>query len=397
MRRTATRSGLALALIACGGRAAPPVDDPRPGKPPPAATSLEDIVLSSAGTCGHIAGGFAVCWGEWGDELLKVSVPAAGLSEVAELEIGHDFLEDPQQHYHDHFCVRDRQGAVQCWGNGHHGQLGSDAGDGTPTPTAVPGLPPIAQLALGAHHSCALDRAGQVWCWGSNQYGQAGIGKGPPTVARPTVVAGLGKITQLVAAMRDTCALADDREVYCWGENQAGTAGAPDAGNSIVWTPYRVTIASDSDQISGSYTTLCARKRDGKVVCWGYLTDQLGSAFEKRTTGDVPDISDAVQVATGYAHACAIRGDGSLWCWGKDDVGQLGDGGGRSAASPVAVALPGHAVAVVAGRDNTCARIDDRRWYCWGANRHGEIGPRRQSTIASPTALDLSQVELVSQ
>ena len=328
--------------------------------------------------------------------MLKVSAPAAALSDVAEIRVGHDFLQEPEQRYHDHLCALAGK-AVQCWGNGEQQQLGADAGTSSPTPTTVSSLPPATQLALGARHSCALTEAGETWCWGGNKWGQIGCGPGRETIPQPRKVEGLGKITQLAAAILDTCALTDEHEVYCWGENLRGEAGAPNNEKPVVWTPNRVAIASGSRQLAGDYSTLCALKLDGKIACWGYLTDQLGVAFEKSTAGAVPDIGDATAIAVGYSHACALRKDQTVWCWGKNEVGQLGDGGNESSARPTQVALPGRATAVVAASKSTCARLEDRRWYCWGENRNGQIGPGTQPLILTPSPLNLSQVDLASQ
>jgi len=329
--------------------------------------------------------------------MLKVSAPAAELADVAELRMGHDLLEEPQQHYHDHLCALLADKTVTCWGNGHQHQLGGDAGETSATPTPVNGLPPITQLALGAHHSCALSETGDVWCWGSNERGQIGVGRGLESIHRPAKVGGVEKVVQIIAATFNTCALTAAHEVYCWGENLSGEAGAANVGHPIVWSPHRVEIASGSRRLSGGYSTLCAVKLEGKIACWGYLTDQLGLTFERSTAGEVPDITDATAIAVGLKHACMVRRDGSVWCWGNDEAAQLGDGGGQNSARPVRVALPGRSITVVAGKRSTCARLDDRRWYCWGENRNGQIGPRELASIPTPTLLDLSQVDLAGQ
>jgi len=393
----------ALALVvaaACGPPSAPLTPQSPPPRPVPSATQVEEIILSPEGSCGRLEGGKALCWGSWGGAMFKVSGPAVELVDVADLRIGHDFLQEPQQAYHDHLCVLVNK-AVQCWGNGEQRQLGPDSGTSSPTPTIVSGLPPVAQLALGARHSCALTEAGDPWCWGGNKWGQLGIGPGRETIPQPTKVEGLGKITQLAASILDTCALTEGHEVYCWGENLRGEAGAPAVEKAVVWARNRITIASGSVQIGAGYSTLCALKMNGTIVCWGYVTAQLGIAFEKETSGMVPDIDDATAVAVGYSHSCALRRDQTVWCWGKNDAGQLGDGvdggDGETTAAPKPVVLPGRATAVVASTKSTCARLEDRRWYCWGENRSGQIGPRSEPLIATPTLLDLSQVDLASQ
>ena len=195
---------LALALVvaaACSSPSAPLAPQAPPPRPVPSATQVEEIILSPEGSCGRLEGGKALCWGSWGGAMFKVSGPVVELADVADLRIGHDFLQEPQQAYHDHLCVLVNK-AVQCWGNGEQRQLGPDSGTSSPTPTIVSGLPPVTQLALGARHSCALTEAGDPWCWGGNKWGQLGIGPGRETIPQPTKVEGLGKITQLAASIR---------------------------------------------------------------------------------------------------------------------------------------------------------------------------------------------------
>lgn len=339
-----------------------------------------------------LAGGTAVCWGRWDGQLLEVTTPVQGLSSIAELAIGHDVLEGAQQRYSDLFCVRDPRGAVRCWGNGHQGQLGAGGGDSSDVPVAIEPLPPAAQLALGSHHACALTTGGEVLCWGSNEYGQLGIGAGQAVVRRPAKVPLPSKVTQLVASSMGSCALDDHREVYCWGENLRGEAGAPNRTTRIAWTPHRVEFAAGSDALAASDSTTCALAHAGKIVCWGYVTDKLGPAFDAATSGELPDIEDGTAIAVGYSHVCAIRKDATLWCAGKADASQLGSPG-PDAWRPRQVALPGAVAQVAADKRDTCARLADRRWYCWGANRGGSIGPVGSSPIATPALLDLSLVE----
>jgi alpha-tubulin suppressor-like RCC1 family protein len=295
-----------------------------------------------------------------------------------------------EQHDVDHLCVRDHD-QVRCWGNGHHGQLGPDGGDHAAAPVTVE-LPRVTQLALGAHHACALTADRDVLCWGSNEYGQLGIGKGEEIVRRPSKVPLAHPATQLVASHFDTCALTEDRDVYCWGENLRGEAGAP-RPTRIAWTPHRVELATGASQLAAAFSTACAVKLDGKVVCWGYLTDKLGPAFDAATQGEVPDLDDATAVALGYSHACAIRRDRTLWCWGTGAAGALGDGRAADAWRPVPVRLPGPAIQVAAGKRTGCARVEDHRWYCWGDNTNGGIAGRDQASAPAPVLLDLARVD----
>lgn len=74
--------------------------------------------------------------------------------------------------------------------------------------------------AAGLYHSLAIDRGGSVWAWGRNNKGQLGTGD---TVNRssPVAVSGLPakKFVKVTAGALHSCALAEDGEIYCWGDN----------------------------------------------------------------------------------------------------------------------------------------------------------------------------------
>jgi alpha-tubulin suppressor-like RCC1 family protein len=68
-------------------------------------------------------------------------------------------------------------GEVWCWGNGHHGRLGTGATASASVPMRVQGLPAdTVQLAVGYSHTCVRSAAGIVRCWGRGDLGQLGDG-----------------------------------------------------------------------------------------------------------------------------------------------------------------------------------------------------------------------------
>lgn len=75
-------------------------------------------------------------------------------------------------------ALRD-DGVLYAWGQDETGQLGQGRALGmSSTPLAVPGLPPIAEVAAGGGlgHVLAVGRDGSVWTWGRNDSGQLGDG-----------------------------------------------------------------------------------------------------------------------------------------------------------------------------------------------------------------------------
>jgi alpha-tubulin suppressor-like RCC1 family protein len=65
-------------------------------------------------------------------------------------------------------------GHVKCWGENAFGQLGDGTTNPRCTPTLVPGLEEVRQIAVASTHVCALMRDGGVQCWGANASGELG-------------------------------------------------------------------------------------------------------------------------------------------------------------------------------------------------------------------------------
>src|SRR5688572_7054663 len=91
---------------------------------------------------------------------------------------------------HTHACALIDDGTVRCWGANDDGRLGDGTKDrrATPGPGLV-GVADVVQLATGTDHSCAVTENGSVWCWGSNDHGQLGVPEANPRL--PVRVQGL--------------------------------------------------------------------------------------------------------------------------------------------------------------------------------------------------------------
>lgn len=380
------------AAAACGSPLpASPVNSPTAVESlPQSASQMDDLALTEDGACGVFVDGTARCWGRWEASMFPLNVSTAALADVVELRIGDSFVGSENQLLSDFFCARLSSGEVQCWGNGYQGQLGSDVGawGASMAPAAVGGMPPnVTSLALGERHACAVTAAGGAVCWGSNEDGQLGLGPVVgDKVVRPSAVRLPGKVIQVVATNRGTCALLADGDVYCWGEAGEPEANAP----RVTWWPKRSKGARGIRLLSAATSTVCGIRFNGSIACWGHVSRDID--IVDGGPADVLGIADAAAIAVGFSHACAIRHNATLWCWGAGNDGELGDGRRISSRQPVQVPLPDTVVRVTAGSHATCAQLADRRWFCWGANRNAAIAPRGIGTISSPRLLDLSEL-----
>jgi alpha-tubulin suppressor-like RCC1 family protein len=278
----------------------------------------------------------------------------------------------------NHSCVIDDSNQTWCWGHGDYGQLGDGLGEDSSAP--VTALSGAVQLASGNLHTCAIDVDQNVWCWGLGTSGQLGDDLGTNSNV-PIQVAGLSGVSDIQAGSHHTCALVSG-QIWCWGDNGSGQLG--DGTRSDAWVPIRpndgnLTFVS----MSLGEDTTCAVTDQAELWCWGNNYEyQMGNEDlvaphnpEKAVTLAAP--SNIVSV--GYDHACVIQG-GILSCSGSNVFGQLGDGTYARRGSFTAV--KNNIVDVTAGATHTCALDNAGALFCFGNSYSGYVGA---GTIARDT------------
>lgn len=208
----------------------------------------------------------------------------------------------------------------------------------------------ILQVALGADLACAIRPNGVVACWGYNAWGQLGDGA---TANRNLAVnvTGITNATEIAGEMGSSYALRADGTVSAWGLNTYGQLGdgttrARNTQAPVLGLTDAVEIVSTMDYFS-SYSSLpyadrvCARRRSGTVVCWGYNGNgQVGDSTttNRLTPTAVVGLSDVTELApAGRRHTCARCIDGTVACWGYGVSGQLGNGMSVPRTAPVTV------------------------------------------------------------
>ena len=146
-----------------------------------------------------------------------------------------------------HTCIIVDTGKVFCWGNNQSGAVGDGVAQGfvwygEPTETIDLGQPAV-KLGLGSSHTLVILEDGSIKGWGGNSNGQLGDGS---NVRRPSPVAVTGlplPVEQLSVGSTHTCAVLEDRSVWCWGKNNLGQLG--DGSTVDSWVPVRVVFASE--------------------------------------------------------------------------------------------------------------------------------------------------------
>jgi len=245
---------------------------------------------TSASTCGLTEDGAAWCWGSnrsgvlgIGTDEPNVDVPTRVMTDLAFDAIS---ISDRTG------CAVSAEGDAYCWGDNRYGQLGVAGGirggvASSNAPVAVPGGEKFVQVQTDGSHSCALQASGAVYCWGihsttgwypvntarfSPGFNFLPARVGPPDApwasgsGAPWILLGVGD--------GQTCALAKDGELDCWGN---------DVVDPRAWGPY---------------------KAENPIPVGG---DNLFSTF-----------------SSGGFHDCAVNNEGFAYCWGSNAWAQLG-------------------------------------------------------------------------
>tara|TARA_B100000609_G_scaffold40847_1_gene31197 strand:+ start:3017 stop:4123 length:1107 start_codon:yes stop_codon:yes gene_type:complete len=201
--------------------------------------SVQTVHTSSSYTCVLLTNGQSKCWGSglagklgYGDTTTR-KVPD---SKYISLGTGLSVKQITQGSIH--VCVLLNNNKVKCWGHNSSGQLGyGDTSQRLSPPSAFVDLGAgrtATYIAAGESHTCVILDNGQVKCWGKNASGELGYGdttnRNKPASA--TVSIGTGRrAIQLSLGVGFTCALLDNHEVKCWGNNQYGQLGYGDKTN----------------------------------------------------------------------------------------------------------------------------------------------------------------------
>ena len=242
-------------------------------------------------------------------------------------------------------------------------------------------------LGVGSRHACRLTDDGRVLCWGRADAGQLGTGSTPLRSTPVEAAAGATRFSSIAVGGLHTCALTAEGEAWCWGANNAGQAGLPEAmtgscgelihGWKCVPSPHAIETSLRFDALVAGAASTCGFTGDGAVHCWGSnAAGQLGSAASDSCDGlpcsrvpvALPAQPKLRALALGSAaHACGLTAGGEAYCWGSNADGQLGIGTvGGSRDVPTAVAGRQRYETIAVGGQHTCALTIDGMPWCWG-------------------------------
>jgi alpha-tubulin suppressor-like RCC1 family protein len=301
-----------------------------------------------------------------------------------------------------HSCAGFDDGSLRCWGGGQY--IGS--GEGTTigdneTPNATGPVDiggDVVEFTAGWYHTCALLGAGNVRCFGVGSPGTLGyantndIGDNEVPASAGDVSVG-GRVRHIAAGPTHACAVLENGEVRCWGNNdrkQLGYAGgAPVGDDETPASVGSVNVGVAVAQVAGGLGHTCVLSTDGDVRCWGTGSggrlgygnmSDIGDDETPASAGNVNIGGKATQIVAGSTHTCVLLVNGRVRCWGRGDLGALGYGNANNIgddeipASAGLVDVGGTVIELAAGNQATCALLAGGTVRCWGSGEQGQLG-----------------------
>lgn len=245
----------------------------------PEATTFSQISAGASHTCALADQGGVWCWGDGAAGQLGdgTTTPDQYGNDQGAFEPTRVLLPDGVAVSKvaaggDDTCVLTSDGTVWCWGT--DGTYASEDPKSGPVAMEMPQGVSFGDLAASEDQVCALTIEGSAWCWVSEDgYGAPVFGVTAPTAVTDT--AGL-RFTRLTAGRAHFCALAEDGEVWCWGSwGGYGTAGSYFSEvrfpEDLAATPVDLSAPSGrrfTDIGAGAGQT-CGIATDASVWCWG--------------------------------------------------------------------------------------------------------------------------------
>ncbi|WP_158542252.1 hypothetical protein [Lujinxingia litoralis] len=338
------------------------------------------VSLSYGRTCALNWEGEVYCWGANTEGLIRSESPTGMVFEEPTRRTGLSDIVDIALTY-SHACAADRRGRVYCWGDNRGNQAGMEGADLVPNPLRVGELEGIAKVAVGRQHSCALSHEGEMHCWGNNVEGAIGEGAGV-SIAWPFKIAIDEAIDAMALNSSNTCALTESGKVYCWGNNRNGVVN-PRREESNIPRPERIVLPGRAQSVAVSVLAACAVLNNGEPYCWGQnATGNIGFLpnIELYDPTRVPEVPALSHVEMSPYGVCGLSTTEELWCWGVNVHGQLGHGVKSRHAEPAKVIGEHRWQAVELSDDTTCGLDTDGEIWCWGRNDTAQVGDGRQVT-----------------
>lgn len=373
---------------------------------------FSDISINAYHACG-LSEGKLQCWGEnshgqLGRSTTEVDAgfirltpqPVLGTATFKQVSVGTQTT-----------CAINSNDRLQCWGSGERGALGTGDDEDRFNPDTTIGSAfyrKIVTSSSDGSHTCGILRDSKyVNCWGLNDKGQVGNDSQQETILSPAAIAAPApgasplKFDDLALSYTTTCGIAEDKKLYCWGDNDDRQFGVASPSYSL--KPVLAAAGRTFKKVALGEEFGCGIDfADSKIYCWGDGDfGQIGNGQNANVTSPtlVSGNRTYIDLVAGSTHACAIDSNNVTYCWGDNSSGQLGDGTVESRNMPTAITGSFQFSKISAGFDSTCGVLSDGQALCWGDGTFGQLGSVSLGSTSVPQRVrqQLYQLPFFSQ
>ena len=280
-------------------------------------SSRTAVAISSGGyhTCAILDNGSVSCWGYGGYGQLGNGIDVGDRNShtlTSSLGTGRTAVAISAGGFHT--CVILDNGSVSCWGNSEQMGNGNSARSTVPTLTSSFGIGRTAvAISAGYAHTCVILDNGSVSCWGHGSSGRLGNGDMEDRLS-PTLTETLGQgrtAVEISSGYSHTCAILDNGSVSCWGSGGYGKLGIGDLSRNDNPSPQLISSLGsgrNATSISAAIEHTCALLDNGEVTCWG--NDNNGRLGHGLIDGEnfEPPTKYSEKASMGTVSATAVEG-----------------------------------------------------------------------------------------
>lgn len=307
--------------------------------------------ISAGGThtCAILDNNAVKCWGDnlngqlGYDDTMDRGDSAGDMAALTTVDLGAGRTAKAISAGLQYTCALLDNNSIKCWGNNNSGQLGQDdtinRGDAATVGHTMAALLPVdlgvgrtaKSVSASVFHTCAILDDNTVKCWGGNANGQLGYddiitrGDDPRDMSLlSTVNLGVGR-TALALSITEmfTCAMLDNHQVKCWGDNSWGQLGYDDTttrgrntGDMAALLPINLGAGMTAKAISVGGFHTCVILNTSAVKCWGENTfGELGygdTTHRGNTAGSMANLQTInfgvfMNIQSDLSNRCAIH------------------------------------------------------------------------------------------
>jgi alpha-tubulin suppressor-like RCC1 family protein len=398
-------------------------------------TEFDRIFGGETHMCGITSGNQLKCWGsnsfgEVGDgKIITVKSPLS-------IDNGTNYQDLSLGEYYS--CGINSYGRVKCWGRNLEGQLGRGESSILKTPTLSISENKFKKISIGSFYSCGIDINSKVLCWGMNSHGEVGYGNydmfsypkqindissyytvsanqsntcgltlgktikcwgfnglndmtfggsSPASTLLPLKIFENQFFKDLSTGDMHRCALNDNGQVFCWGDNSYGQIG--NSNTNYQSSPVAIDTGTQYKRIKAGAYYSCGITTSDQLKCWGNIISGMNFLSYQTPTEIMPGITvKDFASADNSGIFCAIDLNGSLYC-----IGEL-EGGYTEA--PTMVDSSETYTQISGNAQNFCAITSAKRVKCWGSNYSGQLGNGTSTDSSSPSLIsDTTQYQEV--